>query len=690
MADAFKKRHQRHPADGGADPRMDISHNWRLAIGTLGALAALAWLLFVLHAAVGLGGGGLDRLFNAWIYNGLMLFASLACFARAVLCKEARGAWAAMGLALLAWTCGEIYWSLALSGLDSPPFPSPADAMYLAFYPATYVALLLLIRSRVRGMPRSQWLDGGIAALSVAALAAAVALGPIVEETTGDLTTVATNLAYPLGDLILLGLVVCVFGLFGWRPGRAWTLMGVGLLLMGVADGIFLFQAAKGTYVEGTILDALWPAAALVVAFAAWQPGQRQMDFELPGRRGALIPAACGLLAVSLVRGDGAEAVLSLATLLLVTVRMALSFMENQKMLIESRREAVTDALTGMGNRRRLMQDLERATATAAPGEPWLLVLFDLNGFKRYNDTFGHPAGDHLLARMGQALESAMAPYGRAYRLGGDEFCALVRPGRTGGEPLLAAAAAALTERGRGFEVNTSLGAVLIPSEAETTEEALQLADRRMYAQKGQGRATASRQTRDVLLTTLQERQPDLRNHLRDVADLSVFVGRELGMSSEQLDETARAAELHDVGKVAIPDAILSKPGPLDEEEWQFMRRHTITGERILAAAPALVPVARLVRSSHERFDGEGYPDGLAGEEIPLGARVVAVCDAYDAMTSERPYRRPLSPVEALAELRRSAGTQFDPRVVDAFCKAVEARDAATGGTSPIARESSG
>jgi two-component system cell cycle response regulator len=270
-----------------------------------------------------------------------------------------------------------------------------------------------------------------------------------------------------------------------------------------------------------------------------------------------------------------------------------------------------------------------------------------------------------------------MAPYGRAYRLGGDEFCALVRPGRTGREPLLAAAAAALSERGRGFAVDASLGAVLIPTEADTMEQALQTADRRMYAQKGEGRATASRQTRDVLLRTLEERQPDLHAHLRDVAALAVVVGRGLGMSSEELDETARAAELHDVGKVAIPDAILSKPGPLDDDERDFMRRHTIIGERILAAAPALVPVSRLVRSSHERFDGGGYPDGLAGEQIPLGARVVAVCDAYDAMTSERPYRRPLSQEEAIAELRSSSGTQFDPAVVDAFCDAVEAWPAA-------------
>jgi HD-GYP domain-containing protein (c-di-GMP phosphodiesterase class II) len=165
----------------------------------------------------------------------------------------------------------------------------------------------------------------------------------------------------------------------------------------------------------------------------------------------------------------------------------------------------------------------------------------------------------------------------------------------------------------------------------------------------------------------LKEREPELEEHVDDVGALAVAVGRQLGLGAEPLDEIARGAELHDVGKVAVPEAILRKPGKLDEAEWQVMRQHTIVGERILAAAPALRPVARLVRSSHERWDGTGYPDGLAGEQIPLGARIITVCDAFDAMRQARPYAASMSESDALAELRRCAGTQFDPRVVDAF-----------------------
>jgi HD-GYP domain-containing protein (c-di-GMP phosphodiesterase class II) len=138
-------------------------------------------------------------------------------------------------------------------------------------------------------------------------------------------------------------------------------------------------------------------------------------------------------------------------------------------------------------------------------------------------------------------------------------------------------------------------------------------------------------------------------------------------MTPEEVDETARAAELHDIGKITIPEHILAKSGSLDRSEWDLMQQHTIVGERILRSAPALVPIARIVRASHERWDGAGYPDGLAGEAIPLGSRVILACDALHAMTSDRPYRRALPLAEALGELRRHAGTQFDPRVVEAL-----------------------
>ena len=220
-----------------------------------------------------------------------------------------------------------------------------------------------------------------------------------------------------------------------------------------------------------------------------------------------------------------------------------------------------------------------------------------------------------------------------------------------------------MSESGRGFAVTTAVGIVILPDEAISSSAALQLADERMYADKGRAHRS---QTRDVLIQLLMERAPGLLDHVSGVTEIAAAVAADLELDSEQIDETLRAAELHDIGKLAIPDAILNKPGPLDQNEWEFMRQHPIIGERILAAAPALAPVAKLVRASHERWDGHGYPDGLRGEETPIGARIVGVCDAYEAITADRVYQHARTPEQALAELRRHAGSQFDPVVVDA------------------------
>jgi len=337
------------------------------------------------------------------------------------------------------------------------------------------------------------------------------------------------------------------------------------------------------------------------------------------------------------------------------------------------REEAMTDALTGLGNRRRLTTDLEAAfEGDAELAGPSLLLLFDLDGFKAYNDTFGHLAGDALLARLGERLRRAVDGVGRAYRLGGDEFCAHLDV--AGGDPdaLIRNAAAALSETGAEFAIRASLGVVLLPREADDASRALQLADERMYANKRRRVTGAGCQASEVLLRTMRAKQPALDEHADHVARLAVQVGRRLGVDGEPLDEVFRAAQLHDIGKVGIPDAVLDKPGDLAGEEWELIRSHPILGERILEGAPALRPVARLVRASHERWDGSGYPDRLRGEEIPLAARIVSVCDAYEAMTTDRSYCPAIPRELACQELRECAGAQFDPAVVEAFLAVVD------------------
>jgi diguanylate cyclase (GGDEF)-like protein len=650
------------------------------AIVLLGGLIGLCLLVaFSAHAVFGLGGPGTDALFNTWIYNALLLMGAAACLLRAVALRRERLAWTLLGAGMLLYAGGEIYYSAVLAGQASIPIPSPADAAYLAFYPLAYTSLVMLLRRRIGSFPAARWLDGAIVGSAVAALAAALVLSPIVDASSeGSTLAVATNLAYPIADLALLTLVVTAAAFTGWRPGRSWTVLGAGLLLLAVSDVIYLLQSAEGTYVEGTILDLCWPLGILLLAAAAWvEPGEGAARQARAARLIAL-PTAAALVAIGIQAAEhftaipAAASVLSLATLVAVVLRLVLSLRESQGDLRVSERDSRTDALTGMLNRRALIGDLETAIEQPSPrGSLRLLAMFDLDGFKLYNDTFGHPAGDALLTRLGARLESFSAPRGHAYRLGGDEFCLLAECTAADVDGIVAGALATLSERGEGFTVTASQGTVLLPSEADTVEAALQTVDRRMYANKVSERTSAGSQSRDVLLAALRERQPELAEQAVDVAELALAVAKELGMEAEQLDETFRAAQLHETGKMAIPDAILRKPGPLDDSEWKFVRQHTLVGERIIGSAAALVPVARLVRSSGERWDGSGYPDGLRAEEIPLGARVVAVCDAYAAMVTERPYSVAMLPSRAREELDRGAGTQFDPDVVAAFQRIV-------------------
>jgi diguanylate cyclase (GGDEF)-like protein len=666
------------------DPPHPIPRPGRLLRATQ-VLALAALLAFAAHAAFRRG-DGLESFFDDWVYNGLVLTAAAWCLARAVRVREQRGAWAMIGLGLALWAAAEVTNTVYLSSLANPPYPSIADALWLAFYPASFAGLLLLVRGRVRGPKRTTlWIDGLVAALAVAAVGEVFVSHPVIARSTGSGLALATDLAYPIGDLLLMSLVVGVFAITGWRPGRAWGLIGAGLAAAVVADSIYAFQATAGTYVGGTLLDALWPAATLLVGVAAWEPAGRPVEVRPAGWRVLVLPAVFAATALGLLvydhfsHIDDLGLVLATLTLIAVIVRTAHTFRENMRMLAYSRREALTDALTGLGNRRRLMTDLLREIDDATPERPRTLILFDLDGFKRYNDNFGHPAGDSLLARLGRNLAVAVDPWGRAYRLGGDEFCALVEAGAADAERIVAATSAALVEHGRGFSVRASHGIVVLPDEATDPSIAMQIADQRLYGSKGARRSSAVvQQTRDVLLQVLQERQPALQERMHEVATLAVEVGRALALMPDALDEMARAAELHDVGKMAVPEEILAKRGPLDPVELAFIRQHTIIGERILRAAPSLAPVARLVRSSHENWDGSGYPDGIHGEEIPLASRIIAACDAFHAMTRDRPYVAAMSREDAIAELRRCAGTHFDPDVVAVLCAQLERAAPAT------------
>ncbi len=653
-----------------------MSRSLRRAVVRVFAACA-AWALLIELQVVALPGlSSLGPVFGDYAHNVIEVLAGLLCLGAAVRSRRERLAWGLIGLGVLAWALGNLYYTMVLYDLEDPPIPSLADAGFLLFPVLTLIGVLLLMRSRVRNVPKTLWADGAIAALAVTSVSAAIVFNTALGAAEGKPLAVATALAYPLTDLVLIGVIVGALAGTGWRLDRTWLPLALGTVVFWLADSLYLVHSANGTLQSPGWYDIGWSVGLLLVAYSAWQPVKERRPLAPEGLRFIAVPLGFGTVGLALLiygsLGHTNALAVALAALCLVAVmgRLVLTFRENVAMLHSSRTEAMTDSLTGLGNRRALAHELDRELPNADDAHPLVLVLFDLDGFKHYNDSFGHPAGDALLARLGRNLAGYLRGRGHAYRMGGDEFCALFMPGDEIADPIISGAATALSERGEGFEVGCSFGAIVLPREAGDAMEALRIADQRMYAQKNAGRSSATRQSKDVLLRALAERHPELSDHLQGVARLAELTARRLALPAEDVEQIRTAAELHDVGKMAIPEAILNKSGVLDPNEWEFIRRHTLIGERIISAAPALVQVAGLVRSTHERWDGTGYPDQLASQAIPVGSRIIAVADAFDAMTAHRPYSPARDAEPALDELRRCSGTQFDPVVVEAFCAA--------------------
>jgi diguanylate cyclase (GGDEF)-like protein len=632
------------------------------AAGWLTLLAAV--LVYAAHWILHVG--------PEWVHprvsQGVIVAAAAICITRGVVGRGERAPWLVIGSGMVLWAAGDIYYGAFVENAAAPPYPSPADVGWLSYYPSMYIGLMLLLRLRGANFNRSLWLDGAIAGVAVAAVTTAVVIGPVYAASEGStFGAVATTLAYPLADCALLAIVIAAFGLMGWRPGARFLLLGAGFALSAIGDSLYAYMVAHGAAQADWIWIA-YPASALSIAFAAWRSGG-STTIDLVRNRMLVVPTVFTVVSVGVLVYDHYQRVsflsMALATLalMLAVVRFVATFGENIQLLIKARHDAHTDSLTGLSNRRQLVADLERRCASAND-EPLVLGLYDLDGFKNYNDNFGHPAGDQLLVRLSAKLSRTICDGATAYRMGGDEFCVLAPAASSA---MLEDAVASMAERGDAFDVTCSLGTVRIPEEASTPSNALSIADRRLYNRKGLRHDSSRSQARDVLVQALRERHLEVHDHSNLVADLSAATGRRLGLDPDRLDELAQAAELHDIGKVAIPDAILNKPGPLADDEWMFMHRHTLIGESIVGVAPSLLRVARIVRSSHERWDGGGYPDGLKGEQIPLAARIVFAADAYNAMTTDRTYQMGMSHENAVEELRRSSGSQFDPTVVDAL-----------------------
>lgn len=336
--------------------------------------------------------------------------------------------------------------------------------------------------------------------------------------------------------------------------------------------------------------------------------------------------------------------------------------------LAAQHREALRDAVTGLPNRATLLADISVAIVES-PRRRRMLVVFELEGLQASYDALGNAAGDVLVSRIARRLGDLVTPLdGAAYRIDPIRFAVLVpADGRTSGEILLAASTPLQGEEAGDHLIGRSYGEVSIPDDAGDPELALQIAGQRVAANRQRQQRSARRQAHAVLMAVLDARRPELRAHLRTVAYRSISLSRRLGMDVDEIDDIFLASELQDIGLLAIPESILEKEAALSAEEAAQIRKHPEAGERIIASAPGLASVAALVRATSERFDGRGYPDGLVGAEIPLGARIIAVCVAFAAMSANRPYQPARDEAEVVAELELCAGSQFDPVVVEAL-----------------------
>jgi len=518
----------------------------------------------------------------------------------------------------------------------------------------------------------------------------------------------------PAGSVSLLYVfTVATIVLFGWAEGA--LLAAIGTLtqllqhrpLIRVAYNASVYAVAAavaGAAISWLNTDDIWEllAAVAIASFVDYwvnmllitlvvsvHSKQPFAQLVWSNARGTIIPfALMGSAALMLVVLWQRSPILSAA---LVGPLIAISlYQRSTHRALRAMRLALTDPLTGLGNHRHFHERLQRELVAAEEeGLPLSLCLIDVDDFKRINDGYGHPAGDRVLSEVAAKLRQG----GEAFRLGGDEFAVLLADHD---ETMAMETASSIVERLRSMDVEhservtVSAGVATFPVQGVGRDELIRLADSALYWAKEHGKNRVRVYRPEVvelaelkrLASTGADRAARFRaaaslakavdardvytgSHSERVSELAVRICERMGLAQELVELTRLAASLHDLGKLAIPEEILRKPGPLTDAERLVLERHPQIGYRMLESL-GVDPVADWVLHHHERWDGTGYPEGLAQGQIPLGARIIFVADAFDAMTSDRVYRRKLSIDDALAELERCAGTQFDPNVVAA------------------------
>ena len=493
-----------------------LSHGLARAARAVLALNAVLFLAFF-AAVAGVAGTRAEALATPWGYSALLVLSAGICWMRAASVERDRAAWACAGAAILCWALGQAYLDF-LAAAGPAPF-SLTDAFYLAFFPLMFASLSLQARSRSAGQSAATWLDGLTGALSIGAVASALAFDPVVRLTSGDSTMITVNLAYPTGDALLLGTALMALVLHG--RDRVTGLLAAAMGVAVVADSFYLVDVAGGVYVTGQTLDAGWPLAALLVALAAWhEPAVQVRHVDAASLRAQLPTGVFALLALIVLVLDNFRPVNALAGMVataamcVIVVRLALSGRQ-QRALERNRMLARTDDLTGLANRRAFYHEAEEEIAKALAGARSIaLLLIDLDRFKEFNDTLGHAAGDDLLREFARRLHRAMPSSALLSRLGGDEFVVLLPAGSD--ETAARRAARRLAETldepfqldGLRTNVRASVGAAVGPRHGSDRAELLRHADIAMYLSKARK-------------TELEVYVPEEDRHSRDRIELA-------------------------------------------------------------------------------------------------------------------------------------------------------------------------
>ena len=439
--------------------------------------------------------GTSDYFFDVWVANAGYVGCAALCTWRAIARRRGRWGWGALAVGLWFFTAGSVLFTVWVQYLTPQPYPSISDAAFLTFFVFAFPGIGLLVRETVPHTSKTIWIDGLIAALGVAALESILVITPIIKASAGiSGTSVATNIAYPIGDMVLVTMVVAVFAVRGWRPGRLWWTLGAGLVLFAAADSVFVLQVTAGTYVTGTPLDSLYLIGTFLMAFAAWQGmGVSAAKSTSAVRPTNVVPvlfllSSLGIVVSAAGRSIDLGVILATATLVIAIARSAYAFRQ-LRALADSRREARTDELTGLPNRRLFFESLAASLELGA-SETTAVLMIDLDRFKEINDSLGHHVGDDVLRQLGPRLTDAVGTSGTVARLGGDEF------GLVLSAPVDAAAAIEVAERvrevlrqpfqleGMSLRVDASIGVSLAPEHGTTPETLLQKADVAMFAAK--------------------------------------------------------------------------------------------------------------------------------------------------------------------------------------------------------------